>query len=120
MLFLMNDILASLRVDEKRMLKNIGLTQGRSMSEAVMIALTKKGVSRQQAHELLRKLTIKSEVEKRPFKEILLENKAASSKLSEKEIDEALKPKNYLGTAKEQVARIVKKTVKERKARGLA
>jgi adenylosuccinate lyase len=119
MLFLMNNILANLRVDEKRMLKNIGLTQGRSMSEAVMIALTRKGVSRQQAHELLRKLTIKSEVEKRPFKEILLEDKAVSSKLSEKEIDEGLKPENYLGTAKEQVTRMVKKTVKERKARGL-
>ena len=119
MLFLMNNIVANLRVDEKRMLKNIELTQGRAMSEAVMIALTKKGMNRQEAHELLRKLTIKSETERRHFKEILLEDKIVSRKLAEKEIDEALKPKNYLGTAKEQVARIVKKTIKERKARGL-
>jgi adenylosuccinate lyase len=119
MLFLMNNVVANLRVDEKRMLKNIELTQGRVMSEAVMIALTKKGMSRQEAHELLRKLTIKSETERCHFKEILLEDKIVSRKLVEKEINEALKPKNYLGTAKEQVARIVKKTVKERKARGL-
>ncbi len=118
-LFLMIKIVANLRVDEKRMLKNIELTQGRVMSEAVMIALTRKGVSRQEAHELLRKLTIKSETERRHFKEILLEDKNVRRKLAEKEIEEALKPKNYLGTAKEQVARIVKKTIKERKARGL-
>jgi adenylosuccinate lyase len=119
MLFLMTSVVTNLRVDEKRMLRNIELTQGRVMSEAVMIALTKKGMSRQEAHELLRKLTIKSETERRHFKEILREDKIVSGKLVEKEIDEALKPKNYLGTAKEQVARIVKQTVKERRARGL-
>ena len=119
MLFLMNNVVVNLHVDEQRMLKNIELTQGRIMSEAVMIALTKKGMNRQEAHELLRKLTIKSETERRHFKEILLEDKVVSKKLSEKEIDEALKPKNYLGTAKEQVTHIVKKTIKERKARGL-
>jgi adenylosuccinate lyase len=102
LLFLMSDVVDNLRVDEKRMLQNIDLTQGRAMSEAVMMALTKKGVNRQEAHELLRQLTIKSEVEKRYFREILLSNKLVSSKLSEKEIDAALNPKNYLGTAVRQ------------------
>jgi len=119
MLFLMTNIAANLRVDEERMLKNIKSTQGRVMSEAVMIALTNKGMSRQKAHELLRKLTIKSEIERRHFKEILLEDKIVSGKLTEKEIDEVLKPKNYLGTAKEQVVHAVKRTTRERKARGL-
>jgi adenylosuccinate lyase len=120
MLFLITNIVANLRVDEKRMLKNIELTQGRAMSEAVMIALTKKGMDRQEAHELLRKLTIKSEAENRHFKEILLEDKIVHGKLSEKEIAEALKPKNYLGTAKKQVDLMAKKTLKERRSRGLA
>jgi len=120
MLFLMTNIVAKLRVDEERMLKNIELTQGRAMSEAVMIALTKKGMSRQEAHELLRKLTIKSETEKRHFKEILHEDKVVSRKLAEKEIDAVLNPKNYLGTAKKQVEYAVKKTMRERRARGLA
>ena len=120
MLFLMTNIVANLRVDEKRMLKNIELTQGRAMSEAVMMALTKKGMDRQEAHELLRKLAIKSEAEKRHFKDVLLEDKIVCSKLSENEIAEALKPKNYLGTAKRQVDLMVKKALKERKFRGLA
>jgi adenylosuccinate lyase len=119
MLFLMTNIVANLYVNEERMRQNIELTQGRAMSEAVMIALTKKGVSRQEAHELLRKLTIKSEVEKRSFKEVLLEDKFVSKKLSEKEIDEALNPRNYLGTALKQVELMVEKTKQERKNRKL-
>jgi adenylosuccinate lyase len=99
---LMTRIVANLRVDEQRMLKNVSLTQGRVMSEAVMMALTKKGVNRQEAHELLRKLTIKSENEKKVFKQILLEDKLVCGKLTEKEIDDALNPKNYLGTAVKQ------------------
>jgi hypothetical protein len=37
--------------------------------------------------------------------------------LSEKEIDSALAPRNYLGTAIKQVESIVQKTKQERKAR---
>jgi adenylosuccinate lyase len=103
LLLLMNRVLSNLRVDEQRMLLNMDLTQGRSMSEAVMMALAKKGVNRQEAHELLRKLTIKSEFEKRHFRAILLEDPFVRENLSEKEIDEALNPRNYLGTAIKQV-----------------
>jgi len=120
MLFLMTNIVSNLRVDEERMLKNMKVTQGRAMAEAVMIALTKRGMNRQEAHEHLRKLAMKSELEKRNFKEILLEDKIVSRKLAEKEIDAALNPKNYLGTTKTQIQRVVRKTVKERKARGVA
>ena len=119
MLFLMNKTVATLRVDEQHMLKNVGFTEGRGMSEAVMTALTEKGMNRQEAHELLRKLTIKSEVEKRHFRQVLIENRAITERLSKKEIDEALDPKNYLGTALKQVENIVRKTGKERHARGL-
>ncbi len=119
MLFLMTNIVANLYVNEERMRQNIELTQGRAMSEAVMIALTKKGVSRQEAHELLRKLTIKSELEEVPFKKVLLKDKIVSGKLSEREIDEALNPRNYLGTALKQVELMVEKTRKERKNRKL-
>lgn len=119
MLFLMTNIVANLRVDEQRMLENIELTQGRTMAEAVMITLTKRGMDRQEAHELLRKLAIKSETERLPFKDMLLKDKTLNKKLSEKEIDEALNPQNYLGTAIEQVKLMIKKTKRERKARGL-
>ena len=108
MLNLMCNIIANLRVDSQRMLQNLSLTQGRAMSEAVMMALTKKGVNRQEAHELLRKLTIQSAVEKRDFKQVLLQDIFVSSKLTEKEIDQALNPKNYLGTAIKQAEKFAK------------
>jgi adenylosuccinate lyase len=120
LLFLMDDVVRRLRVDERRMLQNIGLTQGRFMSEAVMIMLTKKGMGRQVAHELLRKLTIKSEVENRLFEEVLLEDKRVSRRLTKQEIIEALNPSNYLGTAVKQVELMVEKTKTEQKARGHA
>jgi adenylosuccinate lyase len=118
LLHLMCGIVANLRVDEQRMLKNMEVTQGRMMSEAVMITLTKKGMSRQEAHEHLRKLTIKSEKENRHFKRMLLEDKTVSELLSEKEIGEAMNPRNYLGTATKQVDLAINRTMKELKIRG--
>jgi adenylosuccinate lyase len=118
MLFLMSNIIDNLHVDEQRMLKNFEMTQGRLMSEAVMIALTKKGMNRQEAHELLRKLTLKSEMEKLHFKEVLYEDEVVSEKLNKKEVDNTLNPVNYLGTATSQIDSVVKKTMEERRIRG--
>jgi len=117
MLYLMTNVLAGLWVNKERMRKNLDLTQGRAMSEAVMIALVKKGMNRQEAHELLRTLTIKSENEKQPFKKILLEDKTIREKLNEKALDKTLNPENYLGTAVKQIDFVIKKTRHERKTR---
>ena len=119
MLALIMNVLTYLYVDKEGMWKNVELTQGRTMSEAVMLTLTRKGMDRQRAHELIRGLTIKSEVEKLPFREVLLKNDLVKRMLSKKEIDEALDPRNYLGTAVEQVELAIKKTKQEREARGL-
>jgi len=119
MLYLMIKTLSELEVDEDRMQRNLNLTEGRAMSEAVMIALVKKGMSRQEAHELIRQLAIKSEIEKIPFKNILIREKKICNLLSEKEIDDALDPRNYLGTSIKQVELAINKTVEERQNRGL-
>jgi adenylosuccinate lyase len=119
MLSLMIHVLSNLEVDEERMRRNIDITSGRAMSEAVMLALVKKGVSRQDAHEILRRLTIKSASENRSFRDILLEDETIRKILAEKEIDEALKPENYLGTAVKQVEIAINRTIEERLQRGL-
>lgn len=107
---LMCDVVSNLRVDSKRMLANLSLTQGRAMSESVMMALTKKGVNRQEAHEILRQLTIKSTVENKTFKQSLIEDSFVSSRLGAKEIEDALNPKNYLGTAVKQAEKFANST----------
>jgi adenylosuccinate lyase len=119
MLYLMTNILNGLYVNEERMRQNIDVTQGRAMSEAVMIALVKKGMNRQEAHELLRILTIKSETERQPFKKILSEDKIIQTKLAPKEIDKVLNSQNYLGTAAKQIDANIRKTQRKRKARAL-
>jgi len=119
MLYLMIWVLSNLEVDEEKMRKNIDITEGRAMSEAVMIALTKKGMNRQEAHELLRQLTIKSATEKKSFREILANDETIKRLLTEKEIDYALDPRNYLGTTVEQIEAAIKKTLEERLKRGL-
>ncbi len=119
MLILMIRVLKGLQVDEKRMRKNMDLTQGRMMSEAVMLALAKKGLGRQTAHELTRELAIKSHNEQRPFKEVLSEDSKVKKVLNPEEIDKVMDPRNYLGTATKQIDNVIEKTRKERQARGL-
>jgi len=119
MLILMIRVLNGLEVNEERMRKNMEITQGRMMSEAVMLALAKKGLGRQKAHELTRELAIKSHNQQTSFKQILAEDSTTKKLLSPKEIDEIMNPRNYLGTATKQIDNVIEKTKKERKARGL-
>jgi adenylosuccinate lyase len=119
MLILMIRVLKGLEVDEEKMRKNMELTQGRMMSEAVMLALAKKGLGRQKAHELTRELAIKSHNEQREFKQVLMENEAVQELLNAKEIEDVMDPRNYLGTATKQIELVIEKTRKERQARGL-
>jgi len=119
MMILMIRVLKGLQVDEERMRKNMDITQGRMMSEAVMLALAKNGLGRQKAHELVREMAIKSHNEERPFKDVLAENSAVTKLLSKEEIENVMNPQNYLGTAPKQVELVIQKTKKERKARGL-
>ena len=119
MLHLMIGIISGMEVDEDRMLKNLKLTRGLIMSEAVMLALVRKGMGRQEAHELMRKLAIKSRSEGTGFKKVLMEDETVRRFLTEREIDSALDPRRYLGTAVEQVEKAILKTVEERRARGL-
>lgn len=89
--------------------RNLGLTDGRMMAESIMMKMAEKGFGRQEAHEVVRECALRSYREGRPFRELLLLDKAVSKCLSEKEIDEALDPEKYIGTAVEQVEAALKK-----------
>ena len=83
------------------------------------MALARRGMSRQEAHELVRRLAIRSAVAKTSFKDVLFREKSVRDLLSEEEIEEALNPRNYLGTSVEQVELAIEKTRMERRERGL-
>ncbi len=84
--------------------KNLELLRGRNMAEAVMIKLVKKGYDRQKAHELLRIIAQKEG----DFKENLIKNETVRKYLTEREIEEALNPERYIGSAVEIVRGILK------------
>ena len=113
-------IIDNLQINEEKMRDNIKLTQGRTMSEAIMMALANAGMNRQEAHKHLRILALKSETEKQPLERILLGDNIVRETLSEGDIRKALNPQNYLGTAVKQIESVIEKTRRERKTRGLA
>lgn len=107
MLQKMIDVFSHLSVDRKRMIHNIELARGMIMAEPVMMALTAKGVGRQEAHELIREASMVAAKDGLHLHDALLQSPVREI-LSEKEIWEAMDPAGYVGGAPEIVDRLVK------------
>lgn len=103
----MIDVVSKLTIDREGVARNLEAQRGLNMSEAVMIALTKKGVNRQIAHELLRRVSLRAYVNKTSLYEELLKEEIVMNYFTKEELLELLKPENYLGTAKERVEKVV-------------
>lgn len=103
----MTEVFDKLVVNEENMRKNLEKTNGLILAENLIIELTKKGMSRQIAHELIRKCAMEVN-EQKSFKEILIANKEISKYLTKKEIVSALKYENYVGKSREVVERVEK------------
>ena len=103
----MNDVLTGLVVNKKRMKQNL-MADEFVMAESIMLALVKKGVGRQQAHEIVRKCAMKSYRTGESFKQALLSDKKVI--LSKKELDRAMDPNNYLGRANEVINKVLRET----------
>jgi adenylosuccinate lyase len=109
----MTGILRDAVFDYTNIERNLNLTLGLCLTEKVMIELVEKGIGRQDAHEMLRRLAMKCWKERRSLREVKLENEEASGLVTEAELDDWLNPENYIGTAVEQVERAVQ-TLRER------
>lgn len=109
----MTGILRDAVFDYENIERNLNLTLGLCLTEKVMIELVEKGIGRQDAHEMLRRLAMKCWKERRGLREVMLEDDEASGLVTEAELDDWLNPENYIGTAVEQVEKAVK-TLRER------
>ena len=103
----MNNVFKNLAVYKDNMKRNLGRAE-LIMAESVMIELTKKGISRQDAHELVRKSSMLCESKKLSFKEVLSENGIINKTLTNDELNDALKPEKYIGKSVEVVEKIIK------------
>ncbi len=109
----MTGILRDAVFDYENIERNLNLTLGLCLTEKVMIELVEKGIGRQDAHEMLRRLAMKCWKERRSLREVMLEDEEASGLVTEAELDDWLNPENYIGTAVEQVEKAVH-TLRER------
>ena len=101
------EIFRSLRVYPDRMKRNLEATQGQVMSESVMIALTRKGMGRQDAHRLVREVALKARAKGTHLADALKADKRVRAVLSDKEIDVAMRPERYTGRSEAIVAAVV-------------
>ncbi len=103
------DIFRNLRVNPERMRANLEATQGQVMAESVMIALTRKGMGRQEAHSLVREAAMKARAEGRHLKDVLGASKHVRDRLSSKELEDAMRPERYIGESEKIVESVVRK-----------
>lgn len=108
MLAKLETMFAGLVVNTEQMKKNISKAGSATMAEPVLLALVAKGMGRQDAHELVRRCSMEAQKAGYDFRTQLIMTKEVTALLSEKEINAALDPKSYLGSAGETVDRILK------------
>lgn len=101
----MEYVLNGLIVYEQRMKKHLE-DDPFVMAESVMLALVKKGMGRQEAHELVRKAAMKAFSEHKGFRDVLMETKGMM--LTQKELDRALDPRSYLGKTYAVIDKVIK------------
>ena len=102
-----NNVFSNLYVNKKRMKQNLDNAGGLPMAEAFVIALGKTELGRQDAHELVRTITMDAEKEGISFAKAIQNNKEIKSYLNQKDIDYCLEPQNYIGHSEEIIHKVL-------------
>ncbi|MCC7575948.1 MAG: adenylosuccinate lyase [Methanomethylovorans sp.] len=102
-------VIEDLRFYPQNIRRNLDLLRGMNMGEAVMIELAKRGVGRQEAHEIVRSSAMEAHETGKHFKAVLLSKPDVANYLTEEDISNLVDPDKYIGTAVEQVEAVVEK-----------
>ncbi len=97
-------ITEGLEVDAERMAKNLDLTQGLVLAEAVSIVLAQR-IGRDRAHHLLELCCKRAVAEQRHLRAVLGDEPQVTAELSSTELDQLMNPAHYLGQARTWVER---------------
>jgi 3-carboxy-cis,cis-muconate cycloisomerase len=103
----LREMLSGLEVDPERMRRNLDATLGLPLAESLMMALAPK-IGRMEAHhrvEAASKLALASD---RPLVEVAKAEPAIAGNISVEEIDRALDPRHYLGSAEAMIEAALK------------
>jgi adenylosuccinate lyase len=101
-----------LQVNEKRIVNNLYITRGQIFAEFVLEALIKKGVPRFVAYKDVQRVAFEANDKEMQYIDAIKNDKAFSSKLTEKEIDSIFSPEKHLG-ASPIIIRNVNKSVQK-------
>jgi len=99
-------LLDTLVVFPENMLKNLGLTHGLVFSGQLMLALTQKGVSREDAYTFTQRNAMKVWDEGGDYEELIMLDADTSSHLSKEEIARVFDLKHYLRNVDKIFARV--------------
>jgi adenylosuccinate lyase len=102
----MTRVLKNLVVNEQNMRRNLQLTNGTIMAEAVITELVKRGMPRQDAHEFLRNASSTAASENKQLADVL---KADSTYIKPEELPQLLDPANYTGLCVAKTENIIRK-----------
>lgn len=102
----MKKVLSGLKFFPENIKRNLYITNNLIMAEPLMLKLTEKGMGRQEAHELVRRLAMKAFYEKRDLLDVIKESREVMQYLSEEDV-ENLKPENYIGLAPQIVDNVI-------------
>jgi adenylosuccinate lyase len=89
-------IVSNWQVHPERMQENIDLTRGLVFSQRVLLALTRKGLSRDDAYHLVQRNSLKAWDEGRDFQELLLADPEITGKLTAREVEDCFSLDLYL------------------------
>ena len=116
MLETMIKIISDLMVNERKIIENLYITRGQIFAEFVLEALIKKGVPRFVAYRDVQRVAFEAQDKGIQYSDAIKNDKAFSSKLTEKEIDSIFSPEKHLGAAPQIISNVnnlVQKTVKK-------
>jgi adenylosuccinate lyase len=95
MLHRLTGILSGLQVYPERMKENMGLSCGLYNSQKVLIKLTEKGLTREEAYALVQKKAMESWKTRKEFKKLLSQDRTIKRYLSSREIEDIFDLKHY-------------------------
>ncbi len=96
MLHRLTGILSGLQVYPEKMKENMERSFGLYNSQNVLIRLTEKGMTRENAYAVVQNNAMKSWMKKKDFRGLLLQDKIVKKCLTRKEIDDIFSLKHYL------------------------
>ena len=108
MLETMTRIVSNLMVNEKRIIENLYITKGQIFAEFVLEALIKKGVPRFVAYRDVQRVAFEAKDKDMQYIDAIKEDRAFSSKLTDKEIDSIFSPEKHLGASPKIISNVKK------------